>query len=163
MKNRIVYVRDCVSRFLYKSIFKRIFFCIDPEIVHGRMVQLGRFLGSNVLMRTMVALLFSYKDERLEQKVLGITFQNPVGLSAGFDKNAQLTGILPSVGFGFMEVGSITGEPCEGNPLPRLWRLKKSRALVVYYGLVNEGCEKVAKRLCDKFFGISHTSVFKYF
>ena len=64
-----------------------------------------------------------------------------MGLSAGFDKNAELTDIIPSVGFGFMEVGSVTGENCLGNPKPRLWRLKKSESLAVYYGLANDGSE----------------------
>jgi len=64
-----------------------------------------------------------------------------------FDKNANLINIIPSVGFGFTEIGSITGEPCSGNPKPRLWRLPKSQSLSVYYGLVNDGCEAISKRL----------------
>jgi dihydroorotate dehydrogenase len=90
----------------------------------------------------------------LEQTVFGIKFNNPIGLSAGFDKNAELTQILPSVGFGFAEVGSITGNKCEGNPKPRLWRLPKSQSLVVYYGLKNDGAEKIAARLKHKKFQV---------
>ena len=90
----------------------------------------------------------------LEQNIFGMHFSNPIGLAAGFDKDALLTDILPSVGFGFEEIGSITGEPCQGNPKPRLWRLKRSRSLVVYYGLKNEGCEKVSARLHQKKFKI---------
>jgi dihydroorotate dehydrogenase len=86
----------------------------------------------------------------LAQDVLGVHFKNPIGLSAGFDKNAELIDILPSVGFGFAEVGSITGEVCEGNAKPRLWRLPKSNGLVVYYGLKNDGCEIIAERLKGK-------------
>jgi len=86
------------------------------------------------------------------QTIGGIRFSNPIGLAAGFDKNAQLTRILPCVGFGFEEVGSITGEPCVGNPKPRLWRLPKSQGLVVYYGLKNDGCEAIAKRLRNEHF-----------
>lgn len=90
----------------------------------------------------------------LEQKIFGITFPNPVGLTAGFDKDAELTDIIPEVGFGFAEVGSITGEPCEGNPRPRLWRLPESKGLVVWYGLKNKGCVEVANHLIDKSFRI---------
>ena len=86
----------------------------------------------------------------LEQEILGINFVNPIGLSAGFDKDGYLIDIIPNVNFGFEEVGSVTGEKCDGNPKPRLWRLKKSKALVVYYGLKSEGCEAVAKRLKEK-------------
>ena len=98
--------------------------------------------------------MFSYQNKMLEQKVLGINFKNPVGLAAGFDKNAQLTDILPSVGFGFAEVGSITGEACDGNPKPRLWRLKNSKGLLVWYGLKNNGCEVLSKKLKKRKFKI---------
>ncbi len=91
--------------------------------------------------------MFDFSDTSLEQDVGGIHFTNPIGLAAGFDKNAELLDIIPSVGFGFMEVGSITAEPCEGNPKPRLWRLPKSKSLVVYYGLKNDGAEYVYHRV----------------
>jgi dihydroorotate dehydrogenase subfamily 2 len=79
-------------------------------------------------------------------------FTNPIGLAAGFDKDAHLLEILPDVGFGFAEIGSVTGEPCQGNPKPRLWRLPKSQGLVVYYGLKNDGCEAIARRLEGRVF-----------
>lgn len=112
----------------------------------------GRLLGSNPVTRGLNRLLFGYSHPMLEQKILGIHFKNPVGLSAGFDKNARLLNILPSVGFGFEEVGSITGEPCEGNPRPRLWRHPKEKSIRVYYGLLNDGAEAIAKRLRRKKF-----------
>lgn len=152
MKNQLVKWRNRVSRFLYQAIFKRIAFRIDPETVHDAVVRFGAFLGSHRLTRKITAALFDYADPALEQIVSGIRFPNPVGLAAGFDKNAQLADILPAVGFGFAEVGSVTGEPCAGNPKPRLWRLKKSRALVVYYGLKNDGAAAVAGRLAGKKF-----------
>lgn len=98
--------------------------------------------------------MFYYRNPMLEQKVLGIKFSNPIGLSAGFDKNAELTDITPDVGFGFEEVGSITGEPCTGNPKPRLWRLKDSKSLLVYFGLKNDGAEILSNRLRSKDFRI---------
>jgi len=154
MTENFVSVRNQINAGFYKQILKRIFFQLDPETIHDRMVFAGRILGSNAVSRRLTALGFSYSEPRLQQDVLGIKFPNPVGLAAGFDKDAQLVDILPSVGFGFAEVGSITGEPCEGNPKPRLWRLKKSKGLVVYYGLKNEGCQKIAARLKNRKFQI---------
>lgn len=141
-------------RFFYKNFLKPFFFLLDPETVHDNITLVGRILGSNSLTRDLTAFLFSYSNPALEQNILGIEFKNPIGLSAGFDKDALLTDILPSVGFGFAEVGSITGEPCKGNPKPRLWRLKNSKSLIVYYGLKNEGSEKISQRLKDKKFAI---------
>ncbi len=154
MKENLIYARNLINRIGYKAVFKRIFFRIDPEIVHDRMTGNGILLGSNFLTRKFISLMFSYSNRKLEQNIFGINFPNPIGLAAGFDKDAQLTNILPSVGFGFAEVGSITGELCGGNPKPRLWRLKKSKGLVVYYGLKNEGCKKISKRLRNKKFKI---------
>ncbi len=154
MKTAILLIRNAITGFLYRQILKRIFFLIDPETSHDRMIGAGAFLGSNPVTRKITAALFYYSDKRLEQNICGISFANPVGLSAGFDKNAKLTRILPAVGFGFLEVGTVTGEPCQGNPKPRLWRLKKSRGLLVNYGLKNEGCEKISERLKNKRFKI---------
>lgn len=125
---------------------------MDPEKVHDRMINVGIFLGKNKITQKLTSIWFNYKNPILEQNVLGINFKNPIGLSAGFDKNAVLNDILPYVGFGFSEVGSITGEPCLGNPKPRLWRLKESKSLAVYYGLKNDGCEAISERLKDKKF-----------
>ena len=150
----LISTRNLINRFLYKAVFKPIFFRIDPETIHDGMIKIGRFLGSNSFTRAAVAFFFSYSNKCLEQIILGIKFPNPVGLAAGFDKDAVLTELLPSVGFGFAEVGSVTGEPCLGNPKPRLWRLTKSKALVVYFGLKNNGCEEISRRLRSKTFSI---------
>lgn len=131
----------------YRYILKPIFFLFDPELVHDRVTFLGEFLGRFSLSRFLLSKIFVYKNSMLEQQILGINFPNPVGLAAGFDKDAKLARIIPHVGFGFEEVGSVTGKPCKGNEGKRLWRMKKSKALVVYYGLKNEGAKKVAERL----------------
>lgn len=154
MKEAITTTRNSISRFLYQRILKHIFFNFDPESVHDRMVGMGSILGTNPIARALTSLMFSYSDKKLEQEILGIKFKNPIGLAAGFDKNGELTDILPSVGFGFMEAGSITGEACEGNPKPRLWRLKKSKSLLVWYGLKNDGAEVLSKKLQSKRFSI---------
>ena len=140
--------------FLYRNILKPVLFLFDAEKVHDAFISIGVFLGKHRITRWKTSVLFAYENPRLEQDVLGIRFANPVGLSAGFDKDARLTDIMPEVGFGFEEVGSVTGEPCEGNPKPRLWRLPKLKSLAVHYGLKNEGCGKIAARLRGKKFKI---------
>ncbi len=154
MKDFFVKIRNWKMKKLYQWVLKPIFFKFDPEMIHDQMTSVGEFLGKFYITRKITGYFFRYSNPMLRQNILGINFENPVGLSAGFDKNAVLTNILSEVGFGFMEVGSITGEKCEGNPKPRLWRLKKSKSLAVYYGLKNEGCESVAKRLSRKKFKI---------
>lgn len=143
----IVYVRNKFFRFLYVNFLKPIFFLIDPEVMHDVIIWTGRILGSNNPTKKLTNLFFYYSNKSLEQKILGVKFPNPVGLSAGFDKNAKLTGILPYVGFGFSEVGTITGEAYSGNPKPRLLRLIRSKSLIVNYGLKNTGCEKISDYL----------------
>ena len=152
MFEKLISARNYIIRKKYAWILKPIFFKIDPEKVHDRMTSLGKLLSKHFITRKMTNLSFGYSHSSLEQNILGINFKNPIGLSAGFDKNATLIDIIPSVGFGFTEVGSITGEPCLGNPKPRLWRLKKSKSLAVYYGLMNDGSEAIAKRLKNKRF-----------
>jgi dihydroorotate dehydrogenase len=154
MNDTATFYRNKIIHGLYVHALKPIFFRQDPELVHDRMTSAGIKLGRYSFGRAITSGLFDYQNEMLHQNILGITFKNPIGLSAGFDKNAELTGILPSVGFGFAEVGSITGERCEGNPKPRLWRLPKSESLVVWYGLKNDGCEDISKRLLGKHFDI---------
>ncbi len=136
-----------IQHWLYVNIAKPIFFQIDPEVVHDHTIELGKKLSKSKLAQSIVRKLLAFEDPALSQEILGIKFPNPIGLAAGFDKNAELINILPNVGFGFIEVGSITGEPCQGNPKPRLWRLPKSKGLVVWYGLKNDGSEVIADRL----------------
>ncbi len=147
MKETIVSARNSVIKAFYKAILKPVYFANDPEKVHDRMVAFGAKLGKSSFACKALYGFFGYSNSILEQNVLGIDFKNPIGLAAGFDKNADLVDVLPSVGFGYMEVGSITGKPCEGNPKPRLWRLPKSKGLVVYYGLKNDGCEVLSKKI----------------
>jgi dihydroorotate dehydrogenase len=150
----LIKIRNRCIRTLYKGLIKPVLFKMDPEFVHDGFILAGRLLGSNPLTRALTRLLFDYSHPLLERTVAGIHFKNPIGLSAGFDKNAQLTKIIPCVGFGFMEVGSVTGEPCAGNPKPRLWRHPELQSIRVYYGLMNDGCRAIAKRLTGKHFAI---------
>ena len=97
----IIFYRNKVIGGLYKGVLKPIFFGMDPEFVHDQMTRAGVVLGRWCFGRKTTSALFGYKNSILEQTVLGIDFKNPIGLSAGFDKDAYLADILPSVGFGF--------------------------------------------------------------
>ncbi|MFH0928055.1 MAG: quinone-dependent dihydroorotate dehydrogenase [bacterium] len=132
---------------IYRYLAKPLFFQLNPEFTHDFICWLGELLGNCQATRRLTSYFLKYQDPALKQSILGIEFQNPVGLGAGFDKNARLTKILPEVGFGFEEVGSITGEYCPGNSKPRLWRLPKSRGLLVHYGLMNDGADAISSRL----------------
>ncbi len=138
----------------YRHVAKPFFFRRDPEDVHDAVSWIGERVGRFAFLRNLTAFVLRYQDPVLVQDVAGIRFPNPIGLTAGFDKNARLTRIMPDVGFGFEEIGSVTGEPCEGNPRPRLWRLPESKGLVVYYGLKNDGCEAISARLRGETFRI---------
>lgn len=141
-------------RWSYQHILKPLAFRFDPEDVHDVMIRFAKALGRIPWAKGVASRVFCFSHNTLEQDLLGIHFANPVGLSAGFDKNAEIIDAIAATGFGFTEVGSITGEPCTGNPKPRLWRLPKSKAIMVWYGLKNDGCVAIARRLRGKRFPI---------
>jgi dihydroorotate dehydrogenase len=128
-------------------------FLMDPEQAHYSMKRIGVFLGSNPITKAFTSLLFDYGHKSLNIEVDGIKYRNPIGLSAGFDKDGELTKIYPNLGFGLAELGSITGEICPGNPGKRLFRMVKSKSIVVWYGLNNMGAEKLSSRLAGQKFG----------
>ncbi len=154
MYEQWITIRNKFIGSMYKHILKPFFFKRDPEVVHDRMIRTGKLLGRCALGRKIVMWLFFYQHPMLHVQWKNLELQNPVGLAAGFDKNAELIDILPSVGFGFAEVGSVTGVMCEGNAKPRLWRVPEKESLLVYYGLKNDGCEAIAERLSRKKFQI---------
>lgn len=147
-----VKARNTMFRLLYQFILKPLFFMLDPEDVHDHMTQMGSLLGRYSVGKKIMHYMYGYSHESLEQNICGITFKNPIGLAAGFDKDGHLMDILPEIGFGFEEMGSVTAQRCAGNPKPRLQRLKKSKSLVVYYGLKNDGALAIHKRLGDRKF-----------
>lgn len=134
----------------YRYLIRPVLFKINPEWVHDAFTFLGEFFGKFRITRKLIHGVFSYSHPSLEQNVLGIQFSNPVGLSAGFDKDARLINVLEPIGFGACEVGTMTDEPSSGNPKPRLFRLPRSKGIVVYYGLKNIGITKALKRLSRK-------------
>lgn len=139
-------IRRNLNKYSYKPL-KKILFLQDPEKVHNRFIKFGNKLGKNLVSRKFTSLLFNYSSPRLNQKILGIEFKNPIGLAAGFDYEAKLTQILPEIGFGFHTIGSITLGEYEGNPLPRLGRLPKSKSLLVNKGLKSTGTKNVLASL----------------
>jgi dihydroorotate dehydrogenase (fumarate)/dihydroorotate dehydrogenase len=131
---------------LYKKL-KPLFFQFDPEWIHDRLIDFGETLGRFPPLLAGFHRTFGYEDPCLEMSVAGIRFPNPVGLAAGFDKNGRIIPFLATLGFGFIEIGSISLNPSEGNPKPRLFRLPMDEAVVVHYGLPNEGAPRIRARL----------------
>lgn len=131
---------------MYKSFIRPLLFQIDPEKVHHLAFDTLKMSfglpGSKALSKR-----FRIKHSKLERELLGLKFPNPVGLAAGFDKNAVLLKPLSQMGFGFVEIGTVTPLPQEGNPKPRLFRLKEDTALINRMGFNNDGLEAVKERL----------------
>jgi dihydroorotate dehydrogenase len=136
-----------MMRFLYRHVLKPILFRFDPEWVHHVFVTLGETLGRCAATRRLVSLTYGYRGPDASVTIDTITYRTPVVLAAGFDYNGRLVRILKSVGFGGMEVGSVTARPNAGNPPPRLRRLVQSKSLLVNKGLRNDGVEMIAQRL----------------
>lgn len=131
---------------LYHFI-KSYLFQLEPEIAHEKTFQILTPISQLSIGKTILKNLFSLKNPKLHQNILGLSFKNPVGMAAGFDKNAEWINILPLLGFGFMEIGTVTPLPQEGNPKPRLFRLPQDYALLNRMGFNNKGMETVKKNL----------------
>ena len=131
---------------LYKHILKPVLFLFDPEFVHDMFISIGELSGRFWITRKIMYLAYGYSGD-VSKTVDGIKYRTPVLLSAGFDYNGRLTQILPCIGFGGEEIGSVTAHPCEGNSKPRLTRLPKSRSIIVNKGLRNDGVDAIIARL----------------
>ena len=131
-------------------IIRFFLFLFNPELIHHitfKMIKLGGMIPGKMWSWRLI---FKVKDTRLEREVFGLKFDNPVGLAAGFDKDAKLFDELASFGFGFVEIGTVTPLPQDGNPTPRLFRLKDDSALINRMGFNNQGIEAVVARLRRK-------------
>ena len=135
-----------IFSFKYHYIIKPILFRLNPEIVHEKAIRLGHKLGKRSLGRKLLK-VFSYRNAKLSQNLLGCHFVNPVGLSAGFDKNAEIIPTLAPLGFGFAQIGSITNHPYGGNKSPRAQRIPEKKALLINYGLKNIGADRILERI----------------
>lgn len=132
---------------MYKALIRPILFSFDPEKVHhftfSLIKNLSKISGVSSIFRKMYAI----EDKRLERELFGITFKNPVGLAAGFDKNAVLYNELAHFGFGFIEIGTVTPKAQEGNPKKRLFRLKDDKGIINRMGFNNNGLEAAISQL----------------
>ncbi|MCF8319338.1 MAG: quinone-dependent dihydroorotate dehydrogenase [Sphingobacteriaceae bacterium] len=129
------------------SFLKRILFLISPERVHHWVMAGLKATCSIGVFRNAIQSAFTLDNPKLVKEVFGLTFKNPVGLAAGFDKNAEFIEDLASFGFGFIEIGTVTPLPQPGNPKPRMFRLPADEGLINRMGFNNQGVDVVADRL----------------
>ncbi|WP_111708601.1 quinone-dependent dihydroorotate dehydrogenase [Lutibacter citreus] len=132
---------------MYKSIIRPLFFLFDPEKIHHFIFSLIKTLSKIPGVSSIFRSLFQINDKKLERKLFGLTFKNPVGLAAGFDKNAVLYNELGNFGFGFVEIGTVTPNAQEGNPKKRIFRLKADNGLINRMGFNNGGVEAAIEKL----------------
>jgi len=130
-------------------LIKRILFSMDPEIAHERTIELLKMVDNNPAGKRLLQAMYQIRDERLSMKLWGTTFPNPVGLAAGFDKNAEVYHALAALGFGFVEVGTITPMSQPGNEKPRLFRLPEHQAVINRMGFNNHGAYEASQNLMD--------------
>ena len=129
---------------LYERLVKPILFAMDPEQVHEMAIGVLEALSQ---LRWLLDVVPRPSDQRLNREVFGVRFPNPIGLAAGFDKNARALPAWEALGFGFIEIGTITAQGQAGNPRPRIFRVPEQNALINRLGFNNEGVEKIALRL----------------
>ncbi len=132
---------------MYKSIIRPLFFLFDPEKIHNFTFSLIKILSKIPGVSFIFRSLFQINDKKLERNLFGLTFKNPVGLAAGFDKNAVLYNELANFGFGFIEIGTVTPKAQEGNPKKRIFRLKSDKGLINRMGFNNGGLEVAIEKL----------------
>lgn len=132
---------------MYSRIIRPILFLIPPETVHHLVTFCLKVSCKVPLVPALLKAIFSVKSKHLETTIAGITFPNPVGLAAGFDKNAEIYSEFANFGFGHIEIGTVTPKGQPGNPKPRSFRLKKDKALINRMGFNNKGLEAAVKRL----------------
>jgi dihydroorotate dehydrogenase len=132
---------------MYKRLLLPLLFQFDAEQVHHFVCDALRFAFRLPLVPGLLRRLYTFEHPSLVQEVAGLRFRNPVGLAAGFDKNAELVDEMDALGFGFVEIGTVTPRPQPGNDRPRLFRLKADQALINRMGFNNKGAAVAAARL----------------
>lgn len=131
----------------YRSILKPILFSFPPDPIHSLFLSIGALLGKTAIGRSATALVYGYPHTDASVTVDGLRYRTPIMLAAGFDYNARIISILPSVGFGGVEVGSITARASTGNRSPQLMRLPYSKSILVNKGLKNDGVDAIIPRI----------------
>ncbi|GAA3967072.1 quinone-dependent dihydroorotate dehydrogenase [Gordonia caeni] len=141
-------VLRAVNRAVYPPLLA-LMFRVPPERIHRIIARLLRFAGRTPLVRSLVAAVFAPRDEVLRSTVFGVDFPAPIGLAAGLDKSAEAVNVWGQLGFGYAEIGTITGREQPGNPQPRLFRLPADKALINRMGFNNPGAEAAALTLAE--------------
>ena len=132
---------------MYKSSIRPLFFLFNPEKIHHFTFTLIKIVSKIPGIPAIFRALYQVNDKKLERTLFGLTFKNPVGLAAGFDKNAVLYNELANFGFGFIEIGTVTPKAQEGNPKKRVFRLKTDNALINRMGFNNKGVKSAIEQL----------------
>ncbi len=134
----------------YKLLIRPVLFLFAPEQIHHFTFAFIKFFCQIPLAKTLLKGLYGVKKPHLHKKLMGLDFPNPIGLAAGFDKDAKLVDELACLGFGFIEIGTLTPQPQDGNPQPRLFRLPKDQALINRMGFNNGGVTAAVQRLKNR-------------
>ncbi len=135
---------------MYKLLLRPLLFLIPPEKAHHFTINIFKFVFKLPGMPGMLKMLYNVSSPKLETEVFGLKFRNPVGLAAGFDKDARVIDEFAGLGFGFIEIGTLTPKGQPGNPQPRLFRLPADKALINRMGFNNEGVDAAIKRLKER-------------
>ncbi|MDT8415952.1 MAG: quinone-dependent dihydroorotate dehydrogenase [Flavobacteriaceae bacterium] len=132
---------------MYKLLFRPVFFCFDPEKVHEWTFKAIKSICKIPFLVFLIRKIYVIDNPRLHREIFGLSFKNPVGLAAGFDKDAKLYEELSHFGFGFVEIGTLTPKPQPGNPKKRLFRLVADTGIINRMGFNNEGVKAAVQRL----------------
>jgi dihydroorotate dehydrogenase len=135
---------------MYKAIIRPLLFITSPEVSHAFTIRLLKIACAIPIINTIIKKTFTLNNPLLEQEIAGVKFVNPVGLAAGFDKNATFFHEMEYLGFGFVEVGTVTPLAQPGNPKPRSFRLPKDKGLINRMGFNNDGAQVIAERLKNR-------------
>ncbi|MBN8697123.1 MAG: quinone-dependent dihydroorotate dehydrogenase [Bacteroidetes bacterium] len=135
---------------MYKLLIKPIFFLFQPETIHHIVFKTIKFFSAIPGVSAITRACYVVNDKRLERKLFGLTFPNPVGLAAGFDKDAKLYEELGNYGFGFIEIGTLTPKAQPGNEKPRMFRLPEDEAVINRMGFNNGGVAEAVERLKNR-------------
>ena len=136
---------------MYKLFIKPLLFKFDAETAHKIVFTLLALVTKIPGVKAIVYFIYSTNNKKLERNLFGLKFKNPVGMAAGFDKNAKLFNEFSYFGFGFVEIGTVTPLPQDGNEKPRLFRLPKDNALINRMGFNNDGATVISKRLQKRY------------
>ena len=132
---------------MYKYFLKPILFCFNPETAHNLLFSFLKVLRHIPLSGSIIRALYKRKSPKLEKQLFGLTFPNPVGLAGGLDKNGEHYNDLANFGFGFVEIGSLTPKPQDGNPKPRCFRVPSDKAIINRFGINNKGVKNAVEHI----------------